>query len=381
MKLTIAKSALLRAVGHCVGVADTKGRMPILANVLLEASDVLRVSATDLYLSATDSVTDVQIKEPGAIALPAKQLFDRVKMLPDGPVEIAAKPKAEPGKSEAGQWTATIRSTTTPRKYSMGFVAGDEFPSMPKPDDGAEWLEIQAGKLLRLLDRTHYAICADETRPALNSLFVEWTGTILRTAATDGHRLAVATMPFESSRPGTMLLSAKAIGELRRLMGKDADDEPTTVRFAASLPNVFFETGTVRFSAKVVEGTFPPYQQVIPTDSERTAQVPRVALLDTLKAVSVVIEGRGEGARIEFSKGSMRLLGQGHGSGDGADELPAEYEGPDIAIGMNPRYLIDALGALDSEEIQLRFGGELDPVVIVPAGAEDFVGVLMPVRL
>jgi DNA polymerase-3 subunit beta len=376
MDLVIAKKDLLRLVARCQGVADKKSAMPALANVLLAAEgNTLRVSATDLYLSVNGQ-TQAEIATAGSVAVPAKDLLERVKAMPDGPVQIIATEGAQ----------TTLKAVGSPRRYTLHGIPGSEFPQLPKPAPDAPSLQLPVDLLALLIARTHFSISSDETRPHVNSGLFEWVGDRVRLVSTDGHRLSkMEATVTGSSATATMLIPLKAITELRRLAEEaKAEKDAPSVTITQSGPNAFFNIAGMVFSVKLVDAQFPPYQQVIPQLSDRSVRAPRLQLTDALKAVSLAASDRTGGVKLSVAPGTLRITSESPESGNGFDELPVDYSGPEVTIGFNAKYFLDVLGAVDDEEIVLGISGELDPAVLRPAAEssdQSYVAVIMPMRI
>ena len=394
MDVTVAKKDLLRFVARAQAIADKKSTMPVLSNVLLEATGKgggLSVSATDLYLSIAGTVA-AEVRKAGSVAVPARDLLERIKAMPDGPLQLT---------SEAGGATV-LRGAGTARRYTLRSQAAAEFPKLPRPAEGAPRFELGADVLVALIGHTQFSISPDDTRPNLNSALFEWQGDRVRMVTTDGHRLSKAELTLASGgADATLLLPLKAVVELRRMAeeaaageggskekgeaGKDGSSTARPVVLTASGPNAFFEVGGALFGVKLVDAQFPSYQQVIPQQSERSARVPRLAFADALRAVSLAASERTGGVKLTLSKGLMRITSESPESGDGLDELPVDYAGKDVTIGFNARYFLDVLGAMDDEdEVVLGFSGELDPAVLRPAAERpdrQYIAVIMPMRI
>jgi DNA polymerase III subunit beta len=388
MELTVPKKDLLRLVSRCQGVADKKSAMPALSNVLLVAEgSVLHVSATDMYLSITGT-TAADVATAGSVALPARELFERVKAMPEGPVQIAATAGAQ----------TTIKASASPRRFTVHGIPGGDFPPLPRPDERAPTLSMPVELLAKLIAHTHFSISTDETRAHVNSALFAWAGDRLRMVTTDGHRLSKMEATVSgSSATATMLIPLKAIGELRRLAddaraerseAKDKGDAPadtrSNVQITQSGPNAFFDLAGMRFSVKLVDAQFPPYQQVIPKVSERNVRAPRRALAEALDAVRIAASDRTGGVKLTTLSGLLRVTSESPESGNGFDELPVDFEGGELTIGFNAKYFLDVLNALDGDEVILGMSGELDPATIrqgAEAEKESFVAVVMPMRI
>jgi DNA polymerase-3 subunit beta len=382
MELTVPKKDLLKLLTRMQGVAERKSTMPVLSNVLLavDGPSTLRVAATDLYLALVGRLT-VDVSKGGSVAVSAKDLLERVRMMPDGPIHLSAQDNA----------TTTIKAAGSARRYTLRGMPGDDFPPLPTPSEGSPSLAIDVDVLQELVAKTHFSISADETRAHLNSALFEWEGDVVRMVTTDGHRLSKMEVKVTGRQASaTMLIPLKAIQELRRLSddilaeGKDGtkEDAPRAqLQITQSGSSAFFQGGGMSFAVRLVDAQFPPYAQVIPQQSEKLVRVPRAPFAEALRAVSVAASERTGGVKLGLSKGIMRITTESPESGEGFDEIPIEYAGPDITIGFNAKYFLDVLGALDEDEVQLGLGGELDPAVVRPVGPRQFLAVVMPMRI
>lgn len=376
MDLVIAKKDLLRLVARCQGVADKKSAMPALANVLLAAEgNALRVAATDLYIGVTGQ-THAEIKTSGAVAVPARDLLERVKAMPDGPIQITTTEGAH----------TSLKAVGSPRRYTLPGLPGSDFPQLPAPAPDAPSLDLPVELLALLIARTHFSISTDETRAHVNSALFEWAGERVRMVTTDGHRLSKMEATVSgSSATATMLIPLKAITELRRLAEEArAEKETPMVAITQSGPNAFFNIAGMQFSVKLVDAQFPPYQQVIPSVTERSIRAPRVAFADALRAIALAANDRTGGVKLSIAPGTLRITSESPDTGAGFDEVAVDYAGPEITIGFNAKYFLDVLGAIDDEEVVLGISGELDPAVLRPGGEssqQSYVAVIMPMRI
>jgi DNA polymerase-3 subunit beta len=381
MELTVAKKDLLKLVTRMQGVAERKSTMPVLSNVLLtvDGPSTLRIAATDLYLALNGRVP-VDVSKGGSVAVPAKDLAERIRMMPEGPIHLAVGDNA----------STVIKAVGSARRYTLRGMPGDDFPPLPAPADGSPSLAIDVDVLQELVAKTHFSISSDETRAHLNSALFEWDGDLVRMVTTDGHRLSKMEVKVSGRQASaTMLIPFKAIQELRRLCddmtaevkdgGKDAPKPQLQITQSGS--SAFFQGGGMTFAVRLVDAQFPPYAQVIPQQSEKVVRVPRAMLTDALRAVSVAASERTGGVKLGLNKGTMKISTESPESGEGSDEVPIEYAGQAMTIGFNARYFLDILGALDEEEVQIGFGGELDPAVVKPVSSRQFLAVIMPMRI
>jgi len=376
MDLVAEKKNLVRLLQRCQGVADKRSTMPVLANVLLNADEgELRVAATDLYVSVSGRM-EAKVNRPGSVALPAKDLFDRIKAMPEGDIHLVV--------NEGG--STVIQAVASARRYTLHGLPGADFPALPTPAEDAPELELPADTLRKLISRTHFSVSNDETRPHLNSALFQCAQDRVRMVTTDGHRLSKMEIVVEGLQAKTtMLLPLKAINELRRLSDEAALSDPVQsfVKISQTGPNAFFDIADIRFSVKLVDAQFPPYEQVIPAVTDRAVRVPRLPLFEALKAVGLAASDRTGGVKLAASDGILRVTSESPESGNGFDQVEVDYSGPDITVGFNARYLQDVLGAMDSDEVTLGLSGELDPAVVKPGDSERdlYVAVVMPMRI
>ena len=379
MELSVAKKELLRLLTRMQGVAERKSTMPVLSNVLLsvDGPSALRLAATDLYLSVVGRV-NADVKKGGSVAVPAKDLLERVKMMPEGPIQISTQDNA----------TTTLKASGSARRYSLRGMPGEDFPPLPTPAEGSPTLALDVAVLSELIAKTYFSVSTDETRAHLNSALFEWDGDVVRMVSTDGHRLSKMEVQVPGRQAAaTMLIPLKAIQELRRLCdelaaegSKDKDSKPQ-ISITQSGSSAFFQAGGTTFSVKLVEAQFPPYAQVIPQSSEKKVRLPRATFADALRAVSIAASERTGGVKLSLQTGTLRISSESPDSGEGSDEVPVDYSGPGMTIGFNAKYFLDVLASLDEEEVILGLGGELDPAVVRPASDRAFLAVVMPMRI
>jgi len=353
----------------------------VLSNVLLavDGPSMLRIAATDMYLSLVGRVTS-DVSRGGSVAVSAKDLLERVRMMPEGPIHLSSQ-----------DGTTVLKAAGSARRYTLRGMPGDDFPPLPAPAEGSPSLALSVDVLRELIAKTHFSISGDETRAHLNSALFEWDGDVVRMVTTDGHRLSKIEVKVSGRQASaTMLIPLKAIQELRRLCeemlgeGKELAKETgggAQLQITQSGSNAFFQGGGVSFAVRLVDAQFPPYAQVIPQHSDKSVRVARAPFAEALRAVSVAASERTGGVKLGLGKGTMRITTESPESGEGFDEVPIEYGGPPMTIGFNAKYFLDVLGALDEDEVQLGLGGELDPAVVRPVGERQFLAVVMPMRI
>lgn len=376
MHAVVSKRDLARILARCQGVADKKSTMPVLGNVLLEARkpSELGVAATDLYLGVSGSIS-AQVEKAGSVAVGARDLFERVKMMPEGNVAI----------SLSNDGSVTIRAQGQARRYTLKGLPGNEFPTLPQPGEGATPMSVNTDTLAELIAKTHFSIATDDTRPHLNSALFQWEGHKVRMVTTDGHRLSKMEIQApEQEANASMLIPLKGIIELKRLCDEAKSDGTTTITVLQSGTNAFFRVPSLQLGIKLVEVQFPPYGQVIPQSSQQRVLAPRALVADALKAVSLAANDRTGGVKVTLSANVMRFASESPESGDGFDEVPVEYAGHELTVGFNAHYLLQVLSAIEQQDVVLGVSGELDPATVQPAtqtATADYLAVIMPMRI
>ena len=375
MQVSISKKELLRLLARCQGVADKKSTMPVLGNVLLETvkGEGLRLAATDLFLSVSGTIP-AEVTQAGSVAVGAKDLFERAKMMPEGKISIESNENA----------STTLRADGQPRRYTLHGVPGADFPDLPDPEK-AKPIKMSVETLSTLIAATHFSISTDETRVHLNSALLEWDDSCVRMVSTDGHRLSKIEVATDKPHPEqSMLIPLKGILELKRLCEEAKSEGASDLKLAQAGPNAFFEMVGIQFSVKLVDAQFPPYQQVIPASAPNQIQAPRHTVVDALRAVSIAASDRTGGVKLTLDKNVIRFSSESPESGDGFDEVDVDYSGDTFTVGFNAKYLLDVLSAMDGEDLKLGISGELDPAVVTsatPREGVDHLAVVMPMRI
>jgi DNA polymerase III subunit beta len=368
MKFVCSKNELVKLASRALEAVDQRASMPILVNILLNASGgKVKAVGTDLY-EAVSSETSADVKEPGSVAVPARDFVDRIRALPAGDVTVEA----------LANGSVVIKGQGA-RKYRIFGVPADQYPNLPE-SAGVEGSKVAAKDLLDVLTRCEPSISEDQTRPHLNSANLESDGERLVARSTDGHRLVVFQTKVEMGVFNCLILR-KAVQKIRKLLSECSED----VAFAVHSGSVFVVFPWGYLSTKMPDAVFPDANAVIPQSAESTALVPRVALTDATKGVSVAASDRTGAIKYELSSGTLTLKTETPEKGDGSDEIPAEFSGKDLTFGVNAAYVLQAMQSLarqDDDEIHMGLGGPLDPIVLRTVGHEDEgLVVLMPMRI
>lgn len=365
MNLTISRSALLKLTSRILPAVSRKAPLPILANVSLRATDdALHAVATDTYTSISTH-GPAQVATPGAICLPARDLHDRVAAMPDGDITLSVD-----------KHIATVKAAKAKRQFTLRTTPASEFPQVAGPTDALAELTLPGPTLATVIGQVYPSISTDETRPHVNSALLELSKNCLRMVSTDGHRLAMANAPVTYDGVEVKALWPRTVAhEVARL----CDDGDIAVHL--SLTSAWFRVGETVLGARLVDAQFPPYKQVIPKHDGRPARMSRAALIDALKAVRVIVDPKVGSVKLTFSGDVLRIEGNHPDTGSGVDEVACEYGGAARTIGVNAGYMLDELGCIKADEVELVFGTELDPVLVRGAGDERFLAVVMPMKV
>src|SRR5688572_17799580 len=376
MHAVVSKRDLGRILARCQGVADKKSTMPVLGNVLLEAhgTSELSLAATDLYLGVSGTIS-AKVEKTGSVAVGARDLFERVKAMPEGNIAIQL----------GSDGAVTIRAQGQAHRYTLKGLPGSEFPTLPQPGEGASSMTLGTEVLAELIAKTHFSIAADDTRPHLNSALFQMEGHNVRMVTTDGHRLSkMEIQQPEHEATASMLIPLKGIQELKRLCDEAKSDGTSSISVLQSGTNAFFRVPGLQLGIKLVEVQFPPYNQVIPQSTQHQVHAPRALIADALKAVSLAANDRTGGVKVTLGSNVMRFTSESPESGDGFDEVPVEYNGNELTVGFNAQYLLQVLASIEQEDVVLGVSGELDPATVRPAsppGRSDYLAVIMPMRI
>ena len=372
MKLTIERAALLKALGHVQSAVERRNTIPILSNVLLSAErDRLTFSATDLDLEIIDQAF-AQVEQPGQITAPAHTLYEIVRKLPDG-ADVALTFTGEDPRLmvQAGR-----------SRFSLPVLPAGDFPVMSSDGLGGQ-LTVDVNDLIRLIDKTRFAISAEETRYYLNGLYLHTVTENgvqkLRAVATDGSRLALAEMPAPEGAAGApgVIVPRKTIGEARRLL----DDAGETVELQISPQKVRFDMNGAALTSKVIDGNFPDYTRVIPKDNTRIVRIDAKLFAKAVDRVATISAEKSRSVRMAIESGRVVLTVRNMEAGQAVEELEVDYDGDAFELSFNARYLMDITDQISGEMAELRFGGPNDPALVLDPGDADVQYILMPLRV
>lgn len=362
MKLQVTQENLSKALGNVARVANTRGTLPILANVVLRTVGTrLTIAATNLDIAITHYIGS-KVAEEGSITVPARLMQDFVSSLPSGVIEL----KLDDYK---------LHITTDQYNSVINGISADEFPVMPAIADGTSWT-IPAKAFKKGLQQVLVAASSDEARPVLTGLYIHTEGGKLYIAATDSYRLAEKEI-MTTKEEIDLLVPANAMQELLRLLG----DQDVDIEVTHDDQQVLFKVGEVELVTRLIEGKYPDYRKLVPSEFATTATLKRADFVNITKVSSLFARESAGSVTIhldpETKQVSIRSIASQLGENTASADAVITNEGD---ITLNSRYLLDALGTLSGSDVDICFNGKLEPCVLRETKASDYTHVIMPLK-
>ncbi|GJE25251.1 DNA polymerase III subunit beta [Methylobacterium organophilum] len=373
MRVTVERAALLRSLGHVHRVVERRNTIPILSNVLLRGGpDGLELKATDLDIEVTETIP-ADVVDAGATTVPAHVIYDIVRKLPEG-AQVSLETSGETGQM-------TIRSGRS--RFALGALPEGDFPDLAAGELPHRFT-IGGLDLKRLIDKTQFAISTEETRYYLNGIYLHTldadAGLKLRAVATDGHRLARVEIDAPEGSGGMpgIIVPRKAVAEIQKLV----DDGGETVEVELSPAKIRLRfAGGVTLISKLIDGTFPDYQRVIPSGNDKYLTVQRDEFAKAVDRVSTISSERGRAVKLAMGEGRLALSVNNPDSGSATEELDVDYDAATLDIGFNARYLLDITGQLEGDTALFKLADPGSPTLIQDKEGASALYVLMPMRV
>ena len=372
MKATIERATLLKGLSHVQSVVERRNTIPILSNVLIEATaeGTLKLMATDLDLQINESIA-AAVDQPGATTVSAHTLFDIARKLPEGSqVQLAA--------SEGRMSIVAGRA-----RFSLGTLPRDDFPVIAEGELPTQF-ELPAETLKQIIDKTRFAISTEETRYYLNGIFLhvadgDSSTPVLKAAATDGHRLARVTLPRPEGAESMpdVIVPRKCIGELRKLL----DEVDGSVGVSLSPTKIRFDLGQAILTSKLIDGTFPDYSRVIPTGNDKILKIDPKSFMEGVDRVSTIATEKTRAVKMALDRDKITLSVTSPENGTAAEEVPGDYVALPFEIGFNSRYLMDILAQIDGDMVEVHLADAAAPTLIRENDKASALYVLMPMRV
>lgn len=370
MEIKIKQSELIKGLLLVQGIVERKTTMPILTNVLVEASGKnITLIATDLEVSVNCSLMGDIVKE-GKITVHARGLYDIVKELPDEPIHF----KVSDGKR--------IDISCGRSQFKIVGLSPDDFPALPKKGDGSS-IKIEGTLLNQMIEKTAFAMSTDEMRGNLNGIFLELTSTggvdLLKMVAIDGHRLSIIERQISGKLKISkgVIIPRKGVLELKKLI--EVSDGILDVWIDEK--HAIISNGKTTLIIRLFDGQFPPYSQVIPTKAVRKIAMDRKSILQALRRVSVLSVDKARGVKFIFSTKNLELSTFNPDFGEAKEELSVDYKGERFEVGFNAKYFMDVLGVIGDEKAEFQMGDDTTPCIVKSSQDKGFTHIVMPMRL
>ena len=370
MKLVIERAVLLKALAPIQSVVERRGTIPILANVRLDADNGLSLTATDMDIAVVEKVA-AQVSEKGATTVPAHMFYEIIRKLPDGSnVQLAH--------SDKGKLTITAGQS----KFSLASLPVDDFPVMAEGDLGHKF-SITPAECKALLEKTRFAISTEETRYYLNGVYLHAANNqgaaVLRAVATDGHRLArmEVGLPEGAEQIPGVIIPRKTVAELYKLVEEGGEK----VEISLSESKIRFALGGAVLVSKLIDGTFPDYERVIPTGNDKVMEVDGKEFARAVDRVSVITSEKSRGIKLALSGSKITLSASSAEQGTATEELSVSYGADPVEIGFNSRYLLDMMAQVEGETAQFVFADSNSPTIVRDPADVGALYVIMPMRV
>ena len=372
MKLVIERAVLLKALGPIQSVVERRGTIPILANVKLDATkDGLSLTATDMDIAIVEHVAS-QVETKGSTTVPAHMFYEIVRKLPDGSNIQLSK----------GADAAKLTITAGQSRFSLATLPVDDFPVMAE-GDLAHTFSITGAECKALVEKTRFAISTEETRYYLNGIYLHAAknngAAVLRAVATDGHRLArmEVGLPEGAEQIPGVIVPRKTVGELYKLVEEGAD----TVEIALSENKIRFSVSGAVIVSKLIDGTFPDYERVIPTGNDKVMEVSGRDFANAVDRVSVITSEKSRGIKLALSGNKLNLSANSAEQGTASEELSVSYGADAVEIGFNSRYLLDMMQQVKGDMAQFVFADSNSPTIVRDPADVGALYVIMPMRV
>lgn len=366
MRFSTQRESLLKPMQRVVGVVERRQTLPVLANLLVQVKGGrLSLTGTDLEVEMRAGAA-VESGEDGEVTIPARKWFDLVRALPDG-VKVDVQVKGDRVVMHAGR-----------SRYTLASLPANEFPTTDEIEV-TDKIALPEGKLRRLLERTAFAMANQDVRYYLNGLLLDLRDKELRCVATDGHRMAMSETDLDGAVKAKrqLIVPRKGVTELLGLL--ESAEESVAIEFSAN--HIRVRRGDVTFTSKLIDGSFPDYEAVIPLGADKLVRIDRETIRNALQRAAILSNEKYRGVRLEVSPNCLRVIAHNPEQEEAFEEIEAETQADDIAIGFNVGYLLDAIGALDDERIQLQVRDAQSSCLLRSAANDQTQHVIMPLRL
>jgi DNA polymerase-3 subunit beta len=365
MKLTATREEILEPLQNVIGVVERRQTMPVLSNVLLSArNNKLAITGTDLEVELV-STKGLDVSQAGDVTVPGRKFLDICRALQEGtPVTLATEGER-----------LSIRGGRS--RFTLTTLPAAEFPLV---DDvsAQQTLVVPQAEFRRLIDKTHFSMAQQDVRYYLNGMLLEAEGKTLRAVATDGHRLSLCETALETkvATRQQVIVPRKAVGELQRLLGSEGN-----IELLIGTNHVRATIGDVRFTSKLIDGRFPEYGRVIPSAPTKAVGADRETLRHALQRTAILSNEKYRGIRLVLKPNQLTLMAHNPEQEEAEDQIEVDYRGDEMEIGFNVNYLLDALGAIETDRVNLALSDSNSSGLLTAPGVPSCKYVVMPMRL
>jgi len=366
MKFKISRENFLKPLQQVAGVVERRQTLPILSNILLKLDDQqLSLTGTDLEVEMV-ALTEVVGSESGEITVPARKLLDICRELPDN-ADIEVSLNEQRLEIRAGRF-----------KSHLSTLPAMDFPVVDKSET-QQSATVDSQSLKQLLELTGFAMAQQDVRYFLNGMLIEHGEGYLRSVATDGHRLAMNSLPLDKGQAslGQVIVPRKGVLELQRLLAEFEEN----VNISIGSSHLCLQAGGYRLTTKLIDGRFPDYERVIPRNGDKTILANKQALRRALNRTAILSNEKFRGIRVQFTSGLIQLTANNPEQEDAEESVPVEYTGPDLEIGFNVGYLLDVLNVVRSDEVRITVFDENSSALLEDPASENALYVIMPMKL
>jgi len=373
MKLSVSRDEMQEKLANIQNIVEKKNTMPILSHFLLNAGKKgSYIVATDIETAIREPL-DISVDKEGKICIPARKLFEIVREV-EGELQLETTDE---------QW---LKVKAGASDFKLACLPHSDFPAWPASlGNAVEEIIIAAPVLLEMIERTIYSAGESDTRYTLNGLLfhAKPQNKGFTVVGTDGHRLAIILRQIDNElkEEKRIIVPRKAVSELRRFLPSDGDEETKKVKISVGDKHLLFSVGKIQFLTRLIEGSYPNYENVIPLANERKMALSRDVFAKVLRRVSVMSKERASAVKFDLEGDKLTLFSSSPDIGEAKEEVTVEYDGTKLSLGFNAKYMLDVLNAMTSEKVVLELQDPLSPVLMREDGNEDYKCVIMPMRI
>jgi DNA polymerase-3 subunit beta len=371
MEFTASRENILKGLSKIQSIVERRNTMPILSNVLIETGkDSLNISATDLEVSFSGKIP-AEVTKEGSITISAKKLYEIIREFPDEKISF---------QKDENNWLMINCGNIN---FKVVGLPADEFPSMPEESDEVNYSDIDKNILKDMIDKTVFSVSTEESRVNLNGVYLERIkpdeGSGVKMIATDGHRLALIKKDIDIKIDVPVIIPRKGIMEIRKIL---EDSQSDTIKFKIEKNNCLIKIGDSTLFIRLIDEMFPNYDQVIPKDNEYKVEINSSSLLKSLKRISLLSAEKYKGVKFQIDKGIMTITSNNSEYGEAKETIEVNVNSENsLVIGLNARYIMDVLNVTDEDKVVFELKNEMSQCLIKPHGNDNFISVIMPMRL